>query len=442
MEIEGAGNRAADLLISTVGSQPTAVTVTTPLFDPGFRKDVIVRSRSSERVSLPISVQMSGSAQSNRGINIIANEEISVIGVNKMLSTAGGYLGIPTDALGTEYYAVTHFADPLTSPNANGVAQIGVVATADATTVTFALPPNPTNPTEVLVKYDGNNYKAGDVFSVNLQKFETVQLQSNLDLTATHIYSNMPIGVFSGNMFAAVGSANTNDHLVVQLPPVHSWGRNFVLPFYPEKPDGYFVRIISSEPDTVMSLDGIASVITIDKPTSIVEFALPGTVTSVTTDKPIQIVQLTRSQISGNPGDPSMILIPAIEQYTVECVFQTPESTRGPYTNYLILISPADKINGFRMTGTSGEITVSRQGWQNVQGTRPLLMFRSIPITSGTHRIFHEPTGPRFAAILYGYVDEESYALPLGFGLETLNSMVTAALGIFYLYSTDYFCLS
>ena len=254
MEIEGPGNGVADLLISNVGSQSTSVTVTTPLLDTGFRREVTVRSRSSERVSIPPSIQMSGSIKSNRGVNIVANEDISVISVNKMPRSSSGYLGIPNDALGTEYYAVTHFANPAAFPNVGGVSQIGVVATDDGTTVTFALPPNPSAPTEVLVRYAGNNYRAGDVFSVNLQRFETVQLQSNLDLTATHIYSNKPIGAFSGNKHATVGSGTSNDNVVLQLPPVHSWGRDFVLPPYPQRPDGYFVRIIASEPRTLLYL--------------------------------------------------------------------------------------------------------------------------------------------------------------------------------------------
>ena len=424
MDIEGSGNAVADILVSNVGSQLTTVTVTAPLFDPNFRRDVIVRSRSSERVSTPPVIQMSGSSKSNRGINIVANEDISVISVNKKSSTAGGYLGIPNDALGTEYYAVTHFANPAASPNVGGISQIGVVATDDGTTVTLALPPNPATPGEVLLRFAGNDYRAGDVFSVNLQKFETVQLQSNLDLTATHIYSNKPIGAFSGNRDATVGSGTSSDNVVLQLPPVHSWGRNFVLPPYPQRPDGYFVRIIASEPNTVISRDDTPNAITIDKPTSVVEFNIPARVTSIISDKPIQIIQLTRSQNIGNPGDPSIILIPPIEQYTTEYVFQTPESTRGPYTNYLIIISRVDQINGFRMSGTLGDTPVSNQGWQNVQGTNPVMMFRSIPITPGTYRIFHEPADTRFAAILYGYVNEESYALPLGYNLETVNSQV------------------
>ena len=425
MEIENTGNGVTDLLISNVGSQTASVTVTTPIFDPGFRRDITVRSRSSERVTLPTSIQMSGNTKSNKGISVVANEEITVIGMNKMSNTAGGYLGIPTDSLGTQYYAVTYFADPLTFPNSQGISQIAVVSTDDGTVVTFALPPNPTNPSEVVLRYAGNNYRAGDVFSVNLQKFETVQVQSDLDLTATHIYSNKPIAAFSGNKFATVGPTSSGDNLVLQLPPVNSWGRNYVLPFYPEQPDGYFIRIIASDPNTILSFDGLANAITIAKPTSVVELDLPASLRSIVSDKPIQIVQFTRSRRpGGNSRDSSMIIVPAIEQYATEYVFQTPTSTRRPYMNHLIIIAPADKISGFRLTSTQADSPVSNQAWQNVPGTNPPMVFTSIRITSGSYRVSHEPSDTRFAAILYGFLSEESYALPLGFSLETLNSQV------------------
>ena len=424
MEIGNTGNGVTDLLISNAGSQAASVTVTTPIFDRSFRQDVTVRGLSSERVTLPTSIQMSGNTKSNKGISVIANEEIMVIGINKMFGAAGGYLGIPTESLGTQYYAVTYFADPLTFPSSQGISQIAVVSTDDGTVVTFALPPNPTNPSEVLLQYAGNNYRAGDVFSVNLQRFETVQLQSDLDLTATHIYSNKPIAAFSGNKLATVGSTTSNDNLVLQLPPVNSWGRSYVLPYYPDQPDGYFIRIIASEPDTVLSFNGVANAITISKPTSVEELDLPASLRSIISNKPIQVVQLTRSRGPGNLGDPSMIIVPAIEQYKTEYVFQTPTSTRGPYVNHLIIISPADRTSGFRLTSAQADSPVSNQAWQNVPGTNPPMVFRSIRITLGTYRVFHEPPDTRFAAILYGSLTEESYALPLGYSLVIVRKII------------------
>ena len=424
MDTLSTGNGVTDLLISNMGSRTASVSVSTPIFDPNFRINVTVRSRSSERVSLPTTIQMSRNTKSNKGISVVADEDITVIGINKVSSTVGGYIGIPTDSLSTEYYSVTYYANPLISASSPSISQIGVVAIDDGTVVSFALPMNSINPTEILFQYDQNIYRAGDIFSVNLQQFETVQIQSDLDLTATHIYSNKPVAAYSGSAFESTAIATNRDSLVLQLPPVNSWGRSYALPVYPEQPDGVFIKIIASERDTVLSLDTVSNAITIEKPTDVVELTLPASLTSITSDKPIQIVQFTRSSTPGSSGSPSMVLLPAIEQYTTEYVFQTPTSNTGPYTNELIIIAPAGKTSGFRLTGSIADSPVSNQAWQEVTGSDPLLVYRSIQISPGTYRVFHDPPDTRFAAILYGFQNEESYALPLGYSLDILNSQV------------------
>ncbi len=429
MEAEGTGDAAADLFISNPGAQTARVVVSTPLFDPSFREEIRLRSGGSEIISFPPSLPLSGSEKSRKGISIVSDQDVSVVGMNKMPGTAGGFLALPDGALGTEYYAVTHYSDPdpPNSQNPRSVSQIAVVAPSDGTSVSFAFPPNPANPSQTLVQYSGATYKAGDVLKVALQKFETVQIQSDFDLTATRIYSNKPVAALSGNKVASVGTMPSGDHVVVQLPPVQAWGKTFILPSYPEKGDGYFVRIVACEPNTALSLAGVANSILIDKPTSVVEFALPESATRISSDKPIQVVQLTRSQSPGSPGDPSMILIPPVEQYGTEYVFQTPESTLGSYSNHLILICFADKISGFRLTGPPGDSPVSSRTWRSVQGSDPPMMTKSIALTPGTYRVFHEPADTRFAALLYGFRNEESYALPLGFSLESLSSKVCSS---------------
>ena len=42
--------------------------------------------------------------------------------------------------------------------------------------------------------------KGGNVFTVELDAYEVVQLQSSGDLTGTNMKSDKPIGVFSGNV--------------------------------------------------------------------------------------------------------------------------------------------------------------------------------------------------------------------------------------------------
>ena len=46
--------------------------------------------------------------QSNKGVWIRSNEEISVYSVNKEPKSTDAYISLPVDVLGTEYYAMTY----------------------------------------------------------------------------------------------------------------------------------------------------------------------------------------------------------------------------------------------------------------------------------------------------------------------------------------------
>ncbi len=411
---------AVQLLVSNVGTNSADVSVTTPLFDRYFRKNITIRGRSSERIVVPEAIALSGSEKSNKAVLVTSTNEISVVGLKG--NRAGGFLAVPVSGLGTEYYAVTHFPDSKTSSR-TGVATIGIAATADGTTLSVALPPNEANPAHVLVQFAGGSYRAGDVFSVDLQKHETFQIRSNFDLTATHVYSNLPVSVFSGSKVDAAEKASFPGHLVAQLPAVHTWGRNFTLPFtfHPEESSASFVRIITSEPSTVLALTGRPDSITMKKPGTAMRLELPESLSSITANKPIQVVQFP-------PSGSSMVVIPPVEQYSTDYVFQTPQ---GSKTNNLILVCPADKISGFHLTGSGGDTPVSDQGWQNVPRTDPQLMSRSVPLPSGMYRLFHQPADTAFAAILSGYSDEDSYALPLGYSLNPTNVKVCCLLIIY-----------
>ena len=61
-----------------------------------------------------------------------AGADVSVYGLNHLPASTDGYLGLPTDALGTDYIALGYRNTDL--PNGT---QFGLVATRDGTTVTI-----------------------------------------------------------------------------------------------------------------------------------------------------------------------------------------------------------------------------------------------------------------------------------------------------------------
>jgi hypothetical protein len=84
-----------------------------------------------------------------------------------------------------------------------------VVALADVTTVSFALPPsnNVSLSQTPVVTFLDRSYRPGEIITVVLDIFGSFQLQAisdYYDLTGCRVYANNPIAVFSGNNVSQV----------------------------------------------------------------------------------------------------------------------------------------------------------------------------------------------------------------------------------------------
>lgn len=154
---------------------------------------------------------------------------------DRMARSSAGTVLLPVQALGVQYMAVTSSAFAsgavAAAPGSRGGAgAIAVIATEPNTHVTLRL----TAPALVQVvgvldpppaSYDVPVLRAGDV----LQVFSATP---GGDLSGSTITSDFPVAVFSGNVFTSysyeVTGFNGADMAQEQLPPLTSWGRQYV----------------------------------------------------------------------------------------------------------------------------------------------------------------------------------------------------------------------
>ena len=414
--------------LSTLTTAPVRVNITLPLLDSNFRRHITIPAMSAVDTTVPHSVRMNGTGKGRKAIRITAGEDISVIGVNKAFDNVGSFLGIPVDSLGTEYYVVTYFS---TNHQAS-LAQIEVAATQNGTTVTFALPRTEAESSQTLIEFNGKKYKNGQVFSVKLEQYQTMSLESSHDLTGTRIYATKPISAFSGHKPANIEGSNTKDSALTQLPPVHTWGRHFVLAPFPGRADGYSVIIIAGDDDTRITLNNILNSFTISKAGGKVQFTQMNTHLAVSSMIPLLVVQVTHGKSGENPESTAMFIVPAVEQYDMEYISQTPVSSKGLYSSHLTLMAPRNSINGFQLAGDGLNTPVGGQDWVDILGLDPPMMAKSIQLVPGTYRIYHEPSNTLFGAVLHGYLDGEAHAATLGLSLDAINAKVIII--CFYIY--------
>lgn len=248
------------------------------------------------------------------------------------------------------------------------------------------------------------------------ENFDTCA-ESDHDLTGTSIRADRPVAVFGGHVCAYVPySAQACDHLENQMPPIQSWGREYVsAPMTDGGGAGRnLVRIVAA-------FDG--TMVTVDPPQ---DGYAGGTLAAgqwvelyasspfhVTGSAAIMVSQYLLGQYSTDPpsarGDPAMTVLVPSEQYRNEYTFILPssynETTNGQ--NFLMIVRPP----GLALTLDGAAVSAT---WQTIAGRE----IGVVPLPGGTHRIQAAET---FGVIAYGMGSFTSYATPGGLNLEQIT---------------------
>ncbi len=237
------------------------------------------------------------------------------------------------------------------------------------------------------------------------------------DLTGTRIAADRPVAVFGGHTCAYVPyTAQACDHLETQMPPVQSWGREYVsAPMGAGTTGGRnLVRVVAAFDGTSVTVtppQGGVSGGTLSRGEYLELFATSPFQVSAT--HAVQVTQYLLGQYASDPpaerGDPAMTVLVPSEQYRSDYTFILPTSyntgTNGQ--NYLMVVRPP----GLALTLDGSAASAS---WQMVGGRE----IGIITLDGGTHRI--SATDP-FGLVAYGLGSFTSYATPAGLNLEQIT---------------------
>lgn len=401
-----------ELYVTPTRGRQASIKVTSPkYFSPHINMSAIVNSGEVRKFEIDPSLRQQGTSLESKAILVESSEDVIVYGVNMELFSNDGFLALPTNVQGTRYYTVSYWPAELRT-------QFGIIGLTDGTVVDIRLPNPASGP--VSVTYGGRTYGNGQIFRVNLNRFDTFQAQSTGDLSGTFINSNYNVSVFSGNVRTNVGSGNSRDHLVEQLPPVSSWGKRFASVPTPKRTTGDVVRIVASQDNTVVHVQGEGN-FTIAKAGQVLERVLSSAHNHlIESSAPVLVVQIVYSQLSlSEPADPAMMIIPPVEQWSRDYSFVTPHYSGGvlggDYDSRLLIVVEESQKEGLRLDGR--ELSVA---WSAVPGTNFVGGETNVS-SSAVHSFRHLSPSVTFCAWLYGAADRESYAFPVGLQLKVVN---------------------
>ncbi len=400
----GNGHKSLRLVITTTKSASFAYVVITSPSDPGHPEETTIYSGNQAEIDLPSSWEVQGNdTVSNRSIHVTSSAPIVVNGFNYTPTSTDGYMGMPVNLLGTDYYALTY---------PTGGSGITVVGTSDETAVTITLPAS------------AGSRQGGTPYTVNLNAGDEYYIESDsADLSGTHITSTQPVAVFGSNQCAVVTTPGTEppatpcSYLVEQLPPTNLWGRNFATLGNLGRSDTVLLGFAASNA-TIFGPDGSEQQ-TLQANTPVMQ---PGQFASFSSSEPMFLMQFTTSNSGhGDVGGATMSVVPPREHWSKNYSIVAPD--QPPLQNFVDLVVPE---------GAAPNVTVNSEPLSNYASypSEQELQFETYHVPLDSYTVLNISSPTNVLPIVGGSGGVVLFAYPGGWDSSSSLSFATLSLAV------------
>ena len=186
---------------------------------------------------------------------------------------------------------------------------------------------------------------------------------SSLDLTGTRVVSDKPLTVISGHECANVPQdASGCEPLAVQVPPVATWGTEFLLAPFAGRSTPQIFKIVASNDTSSLTIScGDSS-----PAGALIQNSVYTLATSnychVESASPIFVLQLATGSTTDGLGDPAIAIVSPIDQYINSIEFFTLPTNLFP-SNYINILVSAENYDPNSITVDD---TVLECQWQEI----------------------------------------------------------------------------
>jgi hypothetical protein len=247
------------------------------------------------------------------------------------------------------------------------------------------------------------------------------------DVTGSLVSANLPVGVVGASECPNIPPDYTYcDHICDMIPPIRTWAQTYyTAPFINRKGGDSFCAIASADGQTIYRADntGIHAFAQLNKYSYYRQSDID-VAQKFYSDKPFMLVQYINSTgwpdggtLNNGIGDPAMVVINAVEQYTPKIIFQTPTILGGQnsFSNFVNILIP---ISHEQQTKYDNVGIASAPGGTKIRIDNQYEAYRFVNQKPGTHKIVSD-TG--VGCYIYGYGSYDSYAWSGAFGSRTFN---------------------
>ncbi|KAK5905281.1 hypothetical protein CesoFtcFv8_006761 [Champsocephalus esox] len=204
--------RTLHLVLTT---QDSDATVTVKVSSLRFSRTLRLPAGQSRWVPLPHGSELNKQFVNEKSaVQISSTAAISVVSFNRRFATGDGTVVSPTEQLGTDYFVFTP------SGRSSMDKLVAIVNGKSQNRITI-LPR-----TDVSLR--NVKWTRGRARTIRLAPYATYLLRGRTTLTGTRIQSQKPVAVLAGHQCLSMG--RNCDHVYEQLPPVHSLGKEYMVP--------------------------------------------------------------------------------------------------------------------------------------------------------------------------------------------------------------------
>ena len=315
----------------------------------------------------------------------------------------------PVNASSYVYYAVSIGTDESTS-----FSSLLLVSGNNNTNITITPTVTVTIPSNLTQSGNQTVLNAGQSITIQLQYLETLLLKpvaALADLTGTKVESDKPLSVYSGHTcgFIPVGQFAC-DFVGEQIPPVASWGNEFLVQSFYNRESGYILKLIGSQRNTAVNTtcaDGSHYSLSLQEG-GVFSQTISQTSCYVTSTCPILVAQFSLAQFADSSfssiGDPAMTIIPPLHQYaTYGTSFPIISLLSAPVSVNLVVLA-ADDSSQIQLNGTALP-SLTSSSWKRYNssvGGSYVMNSTMLSVESGEIRVWSNNSNDKILAMVYG----------------------------------------
>lgn len=412
-------------------SNPDAVNfiVTSPSQSFSFVGNV--QNGTVVEVTVPAILELQSSLDRQKGIWVTSTNTqntLSIIALKSAALVSGGYLALPpqnyTDLQQYTYYGVSYQNDGgLQWDVKSGML---LVCSYDNTLITITPSQQISIPEDLR---NSVNYQsiinAGESYTITMQSLQTFSFESSQDLTGTKVTATRPISVITSHECVNVPAfVPFCDQIVEQVPPTVTWGRFFLVTSLHTRTTGERYRIVTSRASTSVIVRCIRSgfILPETNTTSLAlnlagqtsEFAVgPKRYCSIQATKPIMVIQFSLGYSLDQIGDPFMLYVPPVEQFTNEVTVYAPPD----FQNHLSIIVPVEFFNPEKISIQG--VLIPPRTWSPIYCSISYICGYGavLGITTGVNYLYHSDAFAKIGVLSYGFEYHSAYGYPAGMEL-------------------------